>query len=475
MADQSSADLKVPAPLGLWDTVSIIVGIIIGAGIYKAPDGVFAYVSAPWQVAMVWLLGGILSLLGALCFAELASTYPRSGGEYVYLTRAYGPGVGFLFAWAQLAIIRPGGGIAIPAYVLAEAAANLGDLGRASSTAVAAVAIALLTFINLLGAKPGKRTQNLFTLAKIASLAGIVVAGFALSRAPTSEGLRPRTEAGSFIGMMIVVLYAYDGWNEAAYVSSEVRERRRNLPRALLIGTSAVTVIYLLVNLAYVAGFGFETARTHQVGAEGILRETLGPTAGGVMSVLVIISVLGALTGMIFTGSRIFSELGTDHRLFAPLGWWSVRFGTPVCSLLVQCFISIGMIVGAAVWFPGKDGFDALLRCTAPVFWLFFLLTGAALLVLRHRDPDAERPFRVPLYPLVPLLFCGWSGFMLFASLRDLPSEAIVGVAVLLAGLPLYLISRSLAKASEPSPKPAETLVRSPEIALPQASQLPQP
>jgi amino acid transporter len=463
MADQSSAEPKVPAPLGLWDTVSIIVGIIVGVGIYEAPDAVFAYVSAPWQVVAIWLLGGVLSVLGALCYAELASTYPRSGGEYVYLTRAYGPAAGFLFAWAQLAIIRPGGGIAIPAYIFAKAARQLGNLGPAESVGVAVLAIALLTVVNILGATPGKRVQNLFTLAKIASLAGIVLAGFVLDRPASVAGLPPRGQAGSFIAMMIAVLYTYDGWNEAAYVSAEVRQQRRNLPLALIIGTLAVSLIYLLVNMAYIAGFGFETAQTHQVGAEGILRETLGPAAGKVMNVLIMISVLGALTGMIFTGSRIFRELGADHRLFAPLGRWNPRLGTPVCSLLVQALISISMIVGVAAYWQSKDGFDALLRCTAPVFWLFFLLTGVALFVLRYKEPDVERPFRVPLYPLVPLLFCGWSGFMLYGSLRGLPSEAVIGVAVLLAGIPLYFISRALDKAAEPPATPAEPFVRSSE------------
>jgi amino acid transporter len=470
MADKSSAELKMPAPLGLWDTVSIIVGIIIGVGIYEAPDAVFAYASAPWQVAAVWLLGGVLSLLGALCFAELASTYPRSGGEYVYLSRAYGPAVGFLFAWAQLAIIRPGGGIAMPAYIFAKAARHLWDLGPWQSVGVAVLAIALLTFVNILGATPGKRTQNLFTLAKVASLAGIVGAGFFLSRPASVEGLPVRGRGDSFVGMMIAVLYAYDGWNEAAYVSAEVRQQRRNLPLALLVGTVAVTLIYLLVNMAYIAGFGFDTARTHQVGAEGILKETLGPAGGRVMNVLVMVSVLGALTGMIFTGSRIFSELGADHRLFAPLGWWNPRLGTPVCSLLVQAFISIGMVVGVAAYWQSKDGFDALLKCTAPVFWLFFLLTGTSLFVLRYKEPEVHRPFRVPLYPVVPLLFCGWSGFMLFGSLRELPSEAIVGVAVLLAGLPLYLISRSLGKAPEEAP---DALVGSAKADLSEAIQPP--
>jgi amino acid transporter len=455
----------VPPHLGLWDTVSIIVGIIVGVGIYEAPADVFTCVaiSASWQVLAVWLLGGILALLGALCIAELASTYPRSGGEYVYLTRAYGPAVGFVFAWAQFAIIRPGGGIAMPAYILAKAAGELGNLGRAGSIAVAVLAIAGLTFINVLGAAPGRRTQNLFTIAKVVSLAGIVLAGFVLARPAATHSLPPRGEGGSFIAMMVAVLYAYDGWNEAAYVAAEVRDRRRNLPRALLLGTLLVTLTYLLINAAYIVGFGFETAQTRTVGAAAILQQTLGSIGGQVMNVLVILSVLGALTGMIFTGSRLFSELGRDHPLFAPLGWWHPRLGTPVWSLTVQASISIAMVIGVALFWRDKDGFDVLLKGTAPVFWLFFLLTGGALFVLRYADRDVDRPFPVPGYPVVPLLFCGSCGFMLFGTLREVRVESLAALGILLVGLPLYWLSRRLERSAVPvdSAIPCDTLVGS--------------
>lgn len=458
MASTHRSPSAVPAHLGLWDTVSIIVGIIVGVGIYEAPGDVFscAGIDASWQVLAVWVLGGLLSLIGALCFAELASAYPRSGGEYVYLTRAYTPAVGFLFAWAQLAIVRPGAGIAMPAYILAKAAGRLWNLSPAMSVTVAVLAIVVLTLINILGANPGKRTQNLFTLAKVLSLAGIVVAGIFLARPDSAQGMAPRTTSpATFLTMMMAVLYAYDGWNEAAYVSAEVQNRRRNLPLALLLGTSLVTLIYLLVNTAYLVGYGFEQARTHEVGAEGILKLTaLGNAAGKAMDVLVIVSVLGALTGMIFTGSRLFSELGADHPLFAPLGWWHPRLGTPVYSLIVQALISIGMVVGVAAFSPFEDGFNTLLKGTAPVFWLFFLLTAAALLVLRRKDPDVERPFRVPFYPVVPLLFCGWCSFMLFAtaqeSFQKVRLESLVGLGILLAGVPLYGLSRWLQKRANP-------------------------
>ncbi len=452
MNPEPDTSAAIPARLGLWDTVSIIVGIIVGVGIFKAPAEVFGGVSGPWQVLGVWALGGLLALIGALCYAELASAYPRSGGEYVYLTRAYGSWAGFLFAWAQLAIIRPGGGIAMPALIFAEAASGLWGLDRRVSALLAAAVVAMLTLVNILGAVPGKRTQNILTLAKVLAVGGIVVAGFAWARPEPLTEVPSGVVAASFVGMMMTVMYTYDGWNEAAYVATEVRDGRRNLPLALILGTTAVTLIYLLVNGAYIVGLGFTQARATGAGAADILQQTLGPAGGQAMYVLIMIAVLGAITGVIFTGARIFSELGADHRLFAPLGWWSPRLHTPVISLAVQAAISIGLVIAVGVVWQAKDGFNQLLRFTAPIFYLVLLLTGLAVFVLRWREPHVQRPFRVPLYPVLPLLFCGWSAFMLVGSLFDTSKEAVVGLVVLLAGVPLYFLSRHLGRtAAEPA------------------------
>jgi amino acid transporter len=428
----------------LWDATSIVVGVVIGAGIYEAPSSIFQNVSGPQDVLAVWVLGGVVSLIGALCYAELASTYPRSSGEYVYLTRAYGTGLGVLYAWAQLAVLRTGAGIAAMAYVFAHYAATVWDFGPAAPIGYAAGAILILTLINVLGVQEGKWTQNGLTAAKVLGLGAIAVVGLCwASPGPQTNAPSPGMAEGSFALAMVFVFYTYDGWNEAVFVTREVRDRRRNMPLALLIGTGLVTTVYVLVNVAYLAGLGFETARASALPIPAaVLSLALGTWGAGAMSLLVMLSALGALNGMILTGSRIYPELANDHPVFAGLGRWDPRLGTPVRSLVLQALLSIGMVAGVGVWWQGRSGFDALVKMTAPVFWLFFLLVGLSLLVLRFRDRDIERPFRVPLYPFLPLIFCTWCGYMLYGSINYAQREALVGLGVLLAGVPLLLVPR---------------------------------
>jgi amino acid transporter len=502
--------------LSLWDTVSIIVGIIIGVGIFKTPSSVFSLCSGPWAALAIWGFAGLLSLVGAFCFAELASTYPRSGGEYVYLTRAYGGWMGFLFAWAQLAVIRTGGSIAAVAYLFAYYAGTFWPMSPLGTAFMAGLTIALLTLVNILGLRLGKRTQNLLTVTKLVGLGVIVLAGFLwanpaevlvqgrlvraeqdrlvldvvsgserVQRIPAGsrivvdgverterdfgrrlEALRPgqrvrvlvrpdsprldiraATESsqgvlGGLALAMIFILWTYSGWHEGAYVAAEVENRRRNLPLALILGTGAVMLVYLVVNAAYLVGLGYEGA----AGAPTVAADVLGLLPWGyseqVMALLVMVSALGGINGMIITSSRIYSELGADHRLFAPLARWSRRWGTPVRSLVVQAVICVIMVAVVGICFEGNDGFDTLVKCSSPVFCVFFLLTGAALIVLRRKEPLVERPFVTPAYPLTPLLFCSFWGFMLIGSICYAPVEAAIGLGILLAGAPLYVLSR---------------------------------
>lgn len=461
MGDPPQATQPVQAQLGLWDAVSIIIGIVIGASIFKTPPLIFMFAGGPWAGLGVWALGGLLSFIGALCYAELASTYPRSGGDYVYLKRAFGPWCGFLFGWAQLAAILTAS-TGMMAFVFAEYAAGLLGMEKSSWVWLAVGAVTLLSAVNLLGSITGKWTQNILSLVKVAGLLAIAVAGFMTNQPGAFTS--PQASGSSNFGLaMIFVLYAYGGWNDAAFVAADVRDKR-NIVRCLLLGTGIITLIYLAVNAAYLMALGYDGIRSSKEAvAAAVLRTQVGDNAAKFMSILVMISALGAVNGLIFTGSRVYSTLGAENSIFAFLGRWHPRIGSPVWSLLAQWVVCLLMIatvgteggrdainsilqgIGAdpIPWEKKFDnnGFDALLAMTSPVFWGFFLLTGLSLFALRERDPDMPRPFRVPLFPLVPLIFCGMCFFMLNSAIDYAGKLTLFGILPLLIGLPLYAIS----------------------------------
>jgi amino acid transporter len=252
---------------------------------------------------------------------------------------------------------------------------------------------------------------------------------------------------GALALALIFVLWTYAGWHEGAYVASEVENKRRNLPRSLLLATTVVIVLYVLVNAAYVVGLGFEAAADSEVVAADVLKRVPGDFGEPAMCVLVMLSALGAINGMLCTNSRIFAEFGKDHALFAPLGHWSKRFGTPLVALVVQLVVCLATIAALMRWVSNSDTFGRLVVGTAPVFWLFFLATGVALFVLRRKDPDIERPFRAPAYPLTPLIYCAFCGLMLAGSVILSPLDAAVWLGVLLVGVPLYWLSRQSPRA----------------------------
>ncbi|NUQ62968.1 MAG: amino acid permease [Pirellulales bacterium] len=453
--------------LSLWDTTSIIIGIVVGTTIFRSPSLVFQNVAGPWQALAVWLLGGVLCIFGAFCYAELATTYPRNGGDYEYLSRAYGRWMGFLFGWAQLAVILTGS-IGIMAYAFADYAAALWNLPLEAAAWLAAAAVAVLTVLNLFGLAVGKSLQNVLTAAKILGLLVIVIAGFARGRGDVFlPGRGPAGLMDGNLGLALVfVLYAYGGWNDAVFVAAEVRDQRRNLPRALIFGIGGITAVYLAVNAAYLAVLGFEAARQTPTPAAAVLDLALGPIGGKLISLMVMVSALGAINGLILAGSRVYAVVGEDHRLFAWLGRWNSKAAAPITSLLAQAAIALVLIfavgtpqgrgwvdgaltqvgIGRIPWEQYFGGFDTLLAGSAPVFWLFFLLTGISLFVLRIRDPGRERGFAIPWFPLPPIVFCATCLYMLYSSLDYARFLTLLGVVPLLVGLPMYGVSAWLAK-----------------------------
>jgi amino acid transporter len=466
MAMGSDGGPSVKARLGLWDAVSIIVGIVIGSSIYTTPPIIFQNVPGPWSALGLWLLCGVLALVGALCYAELATTYPRSGGDYVYLSRAFGPLAGFGFGWAQLAVILPGS-MGAMAFIFGDYAADLFGVAADSRTLFAtlagAAAVVALALTNAAGVVFGKGVQNALVATKVLGLGGIILVGLFCARSDAFHASPPEGDAPVLGVAVILILYAYGGWNDAALVAADLRQRR-DMTRALVIGTAGITIIYLAVNAAYILGLGFDEARRFRPTiASDLLRVGLGEAGGKVMNVLVMVSALGAVNGLLFTRTRLGSALGADHRLFAVLDRWHRTLKTPVWSLAVQSAITLAMIflVGTAAgratidavltplrlgpipWDTYHGGFDTIFAGTAPVFWAFFLLTGLSLFVLRFKDPNVERPFAlpVPLFPLLPLAFCGMCLFGLYSASTYARWVSLIGIVPLAAGLPLYWLS----------------------------------
>ncbi|MCU0959750.1 MAG: amino acid permease [Pirellulaceae bacterium] len=462
--DTETAPPVAPA-LGLGDAVSIIVGIVVGTAVFKTPMMVFSNVTTAWGALGLWLLGGILSFIGALCYAELATTYPRSGGDYHYLTKAFGRWMGFLFGWAQLAVILTGS-IAQMAYAFADYGVRLWGADPGTSVAtlwLACGSIAVLSVLNLLGVVVGKSVQNVLSTVKVLGLVGIFIAAVAFP----SRGGGTWTSAAELpdasLGLALVfVLYAYGGWNDAAFVAAEVRGQRRNLPLALFLGLGLITAVYLLVNWSYLWVLGLDGSRASATPAADLMQQVVGDRGSRLISGLVMISALGAMNGLILTGSRVYASLGADHVVFRRLARWDERRGAPAAALLAQGLIAVLLVlaVGTALgrglidatleaiglhalpWEKYFGGFESLVSGTAPVFWGFFLLTGVALFVLRVRDAARPRPFATPLFPLPPVIFCGMCVYMLYSSLTYARGLSIVGFLPLALGVPLYAYSR---------------------------------
>ncbi|HUW18113.1 MAG TPA: amino acid permease [Sedimentisphaerales bacterium] len=421
--------------LSLFDSTCIIVGIIIGAGIYETAPTVAACMGGPTAAVSIWLIGGALALAGALCYAELATAYPHEGGDYIYLNRAYGGWAGYLFGWSQLAIIRPGD-IALIAFIFARYAHQLYPFAH-SSTVYPTVAIGVLTTLNILGVKEAKWTQNLLTSAKALGLLAIIVAGF-LAPGAAASGTQPTFATGGLRLALILVLFTYGGWNEMAYVAAEVRQPKRNIVRAMIIGTTAVAGLYVLVNCAFLSALGY----TKMSQSEGVAVETVAAVlpeiAGKAISILICVSTLGAVNGLIFTGARISYAMGAEHTVFRRLGRWSGRFGTPAWALVVQGCLSLAIVLLAG-------SFVDTIVYAAPVFWVFFLAAGISVFVLRHKEPQTARPYKVIGYPMTPTIFCASCAFMIYSSvsyaLVQKPVGLLILAGVLLAGVLMYRLT----------------------------------
>jgi APA family basic amino acid/polyamine antiporter len=426
--------------LSVSDGIVLICGMVIGAGIFKAPSIVAGNSSGAAEFLGAWVLGGVISLCGALVYAELATRHPDTGGEYAFLSRGMGRGVAFVFAWARMTVIQTGA-IAAVAFVLGDYASEILRLGEKSSAIYAAIGVVALTALNVAGTLESKGLQKIMQYLLFAGLAFLVIAGLVAGGAQA----KPAAGAGggSFGLAMIFVLLTFGGWNEAAYLSGEVRDARRNMIRILLYGILAVTAVYLLVNIAYLAVLGLGGMKESKAVAADVARLALGDKGAIVIALVVCLAALTTMNAAIFTGARTTYAMGRDFPFFSVLGAWRESGSTPANALIVQGAITLVLVIASAVT---PDGFSAMVAYTSPVFWTFFLLTALTLFVFRRRAGDA--PFRAPLYPIVPIAFCAACVYMLYSSINYVRFAVEFGVAVfaglviMALGIPLYFLAR---------------------------------
>jgi basic amino acid/polyamine antiporter, APA family len=426
--------------LTVWDGVILICGMVIGAGIFKAPSIVAGNTSSGAEFLGAWVLGGLISLCGALVYAELATRHPETGGEYAFLSRGMGRGVAFVFAWARMTVIQTGA-IAAVAFVLGDYASEIFSLGKGSSAIYAALGVIALTALNVAGTVESKGLQKVMQILLFAGLAFLVVAGL-MAGAPAKPA--PAAGGGSFGFAMIFVLLTFGGWNEAAYLSGEVRDARRNMIRILIGGILALTLIYLLVNVAYLAALGLGGVKESKAVAADVARLVLGDKGALVIALIVCLAALTTMNAAIFTGARTSYALGRDFTFFGRLGAWRESGSTPANALILQGAITLVLVL-ASTFTP--DGFSAMVAYTSPVFWTFFLLTALTLFVFRRREPQAAS-FRVPLYPVVPIAFCVACVYMLYSSINyvrfavEFGVAVLAGLAVMALGIPLYFFAK---------------------------------
>ncbi|HEX9728897.1 MAG TPA: amino acid permease [Gemmatimonadales bacterium] len=432
--------------LGLFDGTMLVMGGIIGAGIFLNPAIVAQRVSSGGLEIGVWVLGGAIALAGAFCFAELGARLPRAGGGYVYLREAFGPLPGFLYGWALLLVIATGA-IAAVAVTFARYAVVLVGGSERAVTPVAVGAIAFLSIVNYFGVQFGAWTQNVFTVLKLVALAvligvGLVVAPGAVVPAETalSSGTFPLVAA---IGTALVpVLFSYGGWQQTNYVAEELIEPERTLPRALLYGVVGVVVIYVLTNVVYVRQLGVGGLAASLAPAADVMQATVGKTGATFIAAGIAFSTFGFLNLVILVTPRVYQTMAADGLFFRRAAALHPRYKTPSAALAFQAAWAIVLTLSGT--------YGQLLDYVVFGDWIFFGLTGLTVLVFRIRDAGrgtlAGKTYRAPWYPLMPLLFAGAALYVVISSVASNPRNALVGTTILAAGLPAYAFLRRRAR-----------------------------
>ena len=411
-----------------FSAVALIVGIVIGAGIFKTPSLVAALSGDAGWALVLWVTGALISIVGALCYAELCTAYPNAGGDYHFLHRAFGRNISFIYGWSRAMIINTGS-IALLAFVFGDYISTLVSLGSYSSVIWALLVVVFLTAVNLAGIHASSRMQTWLTVTEIVGLLAVVLAGFWVD-APASGAVQwfAQAPAPTQWGLCLVfVLLTFGGWNEAAYISAELKGGPRTMVWVILASMLTLTVIYLLVNTALLLGLGLSGLSQSKTAASDLLGFAFGPWAQKALGLFVAIAALTSINATMFVGARTNFAVGNDWNALRKLGQWQLDIGSPKQALLLQALISIGLIALAT---QEVDGFSAMVEFTAPVFWGFLFLVGLALIWLRQTDKHTSRPFKVPLYPVLPLIFCAACAWLTYSSITYAISQNAIHVSM---------------------------------------------
>jgi APA family basic amino acid/polyamine antiporter len=437
--------------LGIWSAASIVVGTVIGSGVFLVPSSMIGKVGSVKMLFVVWVVAGILSLFGALTYAELAAALPEAGGEYVYLTAAYGPFWGYLYGWTQFTVAKSGSIATLAAGFYTYLTVFLPVLARPVIVTpfpigpnhtrfeihygqlVAIGVILILAAVNYVGVKVGGDLQVFVTGAKVVLILAIIAVGLLSGKGDYSHLGQHIPSVGGvagFFAAMVSALWAYDGWNNVTMVSSEIRHPGRNLPRALILGTLAVIATYLLINVTYF----YVLTPAEVAGSQRLASDTMahlyGHTAAAAVSVAVLISIFAALNGSILTGARVPYAMARDGLFFRTAAKVDPKFLTPGHSVILLCLWSSVVVLSG--WY------DDLYNFVIFGSWILYLMTTLSVFVLRRKQPSLVRPYRTLGYPIVPVLFVAVAAFLLLSTLRTRPRESLMGLVLMLLGVPFY-------------------------------------
>jgi APA family basic amino acid/polyamine antiporter len=421
--------------LGPFDATMIVMGGIIGSGIFMNPSVVAGQVHTPFLILGAWAFGGLIALAGAFIYAELAERRPHTGGQYAYLREAYHPSVAFVFGWSLLLVTQTGGMAAV-AVTFARYFIELTRID-VSDWLIAIVALALLTLINCLGVRAGSTFQNILMILKIAAIVMLVACGFALSNPPEAAPANLLDRPVSFdlltaLGAALIpVMFAYGGWQTSCFVAGELREPRRDLPRGLLLGVLGVILLYLSVNLVCVYVLGVDGLTQTKTPASEVMRIVLGETGARIIAIGITISTLGFLSQGMLTAPRVYFAMADDGLFFKRVAWLHPKTLVPAAAIALQGVWAMVIAVSGS--------YNEILNYVVSVDFIFFGLTATCVFIFRRRDPD-ETKFKIPFHPFTTVFFIAACFFVVANTIYKYPENSLYGLAIMVVGIPIYFL-----------------------------------